>query len=560
MKCKHRGALVLMALVLASCESEAGAGKRRGSVTDAGMMGELPAASIVVTPRIGRIFLDETLQLSASVRDKNQGELRGRPVSWQSSDPTLATVDANGLVTGLAAGNVTLSAHFEALSAAVGLRVAEPIPTVSITSLHDKGVFLSVSKLGSQGSLVVASPWQTDPQGLPVFRPQLWAVFADGTTLRMSTSGSREQPNVTLYEYGGVKLRVEDVDASGRTVATFVDADGTELRHEEASLGVKIQAATDKEAEQDVDETFHWIIDRRAHPIVDVMFKLLEAADAKMKAAGQRLENSMESANQWLKDLRPESGRRLYTDEAIGSEGDPDPTRTATEAAAELDVRWADETPTTHHLPERVSEVDSTRTKFVETRYVPMSTRCVVDGLSASGALVSEQYTCTRHPRECYEAGGLAMGTDAAACPTWCQELGGKPAIQFQNYDPVSEELTCIQRECVQQTLRAGFQPLTNLAACAAGCVHDSCKRFCEQLDGFRCANGDCIRASQVCNSTPDCSDGSDERNALCSDEGSCCQATLGCPGETGDMCANACCCCPEGQACCADRSGCCAN
>ncbi len=66
----------------------------------------------------------------------------------------------------------------------------------------------------------------------------------------------------------------------------------------------------------------------------------------------------------------------------------------------------------------------------------------------------------------------------------------------------------------------------------------------------FTCANGATICAELACNTTPNCSDGSDEDAATCGQADSCCVATRGCPGETGSSCADTCCCCPYGQAC----------
>jgi hypothetical protein len=76
----------------------------------------------------------------------------------------------------------------------------------------------------------------------------------------------------------------------------------------------------------------------------------------------------------------------------------------------------------------------------------------------------------------------------------------------------------------------------------------------------FTCPGSDtCIAAATVCNGTDDCPGGSDEDPSICGDESSCCIATQGCPGETGDSCADSCCCCPGGMACCADHTqGCC--
>lgn len=65
-----------------------------------------------------------TLQLTAVVTDAD-GNVLDRKVSWSSSAPAIATVDATGLVTGVAAGNATITASFQQLSASLAVRVAD---------------------------------------------------------------------------------------------------------------------------------------------------------------------------------------------------------------------------------------------------------------------------------------------------------------------------------------------------------------------------------------------------------------------------------------------------
>lgn len=70
------------------------------------------AATVTVTPAEGSIDLaggTPTLQLTAVVQDANGNVMAVTP-QWVSLDPSKATVDANGLVTGVAVGNVTISA------------------------------------------------------------------------------------------------------------------------------------------------------------------------------------------------------------------------------------------------------------------------------------------------------------------------------------------------------------------------------------------------------------------------------------------------------------------
>jgi len=61
-------------------------------------------ASVALSPDAAAIVPGATVQLSATTRDANGSLLLGRSISWSSADPAVATVDVNGLVTGVGSG------------------------------------------------------------------------------------------------------------------------------------------------------------------------------------------------------------------------------------------------------------------------------------------------------------------------------------------------------------------------------------------------------------------------------------------------------------------------
>ena len=92
-----------------------------------------PVASVTVTPASASVQVDATVQLTATPKDGNGNPLTGRTVTWQTSNATVATVDANGLVTGKAAGGpVTITATSEGKSGTSAITVT-PIPVASVT-------------------------------------------------------------------------------------------------------------------------------------------------------------------------------------------------------------------------------------------------------------------------------------------------------------------------------------------------------------------------------------------------------------------------------------------
>ena len=66
--------------------------------------------TVTVSASTDQITVGETLQFSATAKDASGATVSGEKVSWTSSNTALATVDSTGLVTGVAAGNVSITA------------------------------------------------------------------------------------------------------------------------------------------------------------------------------------------------------------------------------------------------------------------------------------------------------------------------------------------------------------------------------------------------------------------------------------------------------------------
>ena len=107
----------------------------------------LPVATVHVVPGSANIGAGLAGQLSAVMLSAGGDTLTGRTVTWSTSDPAIATVDANGLVTGVVSGPVTISALSEGITGTaavtIGLSLAFPAAdggyshTCSLTSQGD---------------------------------------------------------------------------------------------------------------------------------------------------------------------------------------------------------------------------------------------------------------------------------------------------------------------------------------------------------------------------------------------------------------------------------------
>ncbi|MEY0577529.1 Ig-like domain-containing protein [Providencia manganoxydans] len=67
----------------------------------------IPVTAVVVAPKTASVEVGKTVQLSNTITPTNA---TNKTVSWKSSDAGKATVTPNGLVTGVAAGKVTITA------------------------------------------------------------------------------------------------------------------------------------------------------------------------------------------------------------------------------------------------------------------------------------------------------------------------------------------------------------------------------------------------------------------------------------------------------------------
>jgi uncharacterized protein YjdB len=94
----------------------------------------VPVAAVVVTPSTDNVVVTQTLQLTAVATDAQGGALQGRTIAWSTSNPAVATVSSTGLVTGIAPGDVTISASAEGKSGTSAIAVRpKPVGAVIIS-------------------------------------------------------------------------------------------------------------------------------------------------------------------------------------------------------------------------------------------------------------------------------------------------------------------------------------------------------------------------------------------------------------------------------------------
>jgi hypothetical protein len=98
---------------------------------------EDPVGSVSVAPATAQLSaLGETVQLNPTVRTQG-GANSNAPVTWQSSAPQVATVDANGLVRAVANGTAQITASVGSVSGAADITVQQVATRVNLSRSRD---------------------------------------------------------------------------------------------------------------------------------------------------------------------------------------------------------------------------------------------------------------------------------------------------------------------------------------------------------------------------------------------------------------------------------------
>ncbi|HUQ80387.1 MAG TPA: Ig-like domain-containing protein [Gemmatimonadaceae bacterium] len=158
-----------------------------------------PVSAVIISPGQASVTVGQTAQLSGQVTDDAGNLLSGRPITYSSGSPGIATVSASGLVTGVAAGTATITATSEGKTGTATI-VVTPVPVARV----------GVSP--SEASVIVGQTVQLDAA----------AEAANGQTLTGRTVvWSSGDPSVASVSAAGLVTGL----APGSTVV-FASVDG----------------------------------------------------------------------------------------------------------------------------------------------------------------------------------------------------------------------------------------------------------------------------------------------------------------------------------------------
>jgi alpha-tubulin suppressor-like RCC1 family protein len=172
----------------------------------------IEVVSVNVTAASSTIVLSGTTQLTASPRDDKNNVLGNRPVTWSSTNTSVATVDNAGLVRGVGAGSATIQARVEGVTGTADIAVNNPVPSIttltpSTLTAGQTGTDLTVNGSGFIAGSVVLWNGQTRP-----------TQFVNATTLRATLEAAdisatgRVNVSVRNPQPGGGTSSANDLD------------------------------------------------------------------------------------------------------------------------------------------------------------------------------------------------------------------------------------------------------------------------------------------------------------------------------------------------------------
>jgi uncharacterized protein YjdB len=191
----------------------------------------VPVASVTLSPPSASVPAGQTVQLTATPQDANGSPLVGRTVTWASSNTSVGTVNASGLVTGVVAGSTTITATSEGQSATAAITVtAVTVPVASVTVspapasvLVGQTVQLTATPKDANGATLTgrAVTWASSNTSVGTVSGSglVTGVVAGSTTITATSEGKNGTSAVTVT---ALAVPVASVTVSPASASVFV--------------------------------------------------------------------------------------------------------------------------------------------------------------------------------------------------------------------------------------------------------------------------------------------------------------------------------------------------
>ncbi|MEO8201513.1 MAG: Ig-like domain-containing protein [Gemmatimonadota bacterium] len=178
------------------------------TTTDTVTVNPIPVASVAVSPQALHLGVGSEVQLSAVPEDSHGHAVLNRPITWSSSDSSVATVSSTGLVTGVAPGNVSIVAQSDSGNGASNIIVDPDVVATTIVSPGTSSVGaglavqLTAITLGSNGDTLPGRniTWSSSTPGIASVDSNglVTGAVAGTTTINATSEGVSGSATITV--------------------------------------------------------------------------------------------------------------------------------------------------------------------------------------------------------------------------------------------------------------------------------------------------------------------------------------------------------------------------
>ncbi|HWJ21686.1 MAG TPA: Ig-like domain-containing protein [Gemmatimonadaceae bacterium] len=215
------------------------------SATASVSVGAVPVGAVTISPALIRLNVGEQMTVTTIITDASGNVLSGRPVTFSSDAPAIATVSAGGVVRGVSPGTTTIRAESEGRSGVATVTVS-PVPVASVSVSPPSASLvvgttttLTATVKDASGNTLSgrAVSWTTSNAAVAtVSASGVVSAVAPGTAIITATSeGKSDQSTITVTPVPVASITVTPTSATlvtGQTVqltATVKDAAGNVL-------------------------------------------------------------------------------------------------------------------------------------------------------------------------------------------------------------------------------------------------------------------------------------------------------------------------------------------
>ena len=172
-------------------------------------------SAVAVTPPADTLVVGDTLRLTAEAADANGHAVAGADFAWASQDTLVAVVDSAGLVTGIAARDVVVTATSSGVTGSTALTVVAPVPT-TVAVTPDTVALTAIAQTAQLAAEV------RDQAGRPMADAAVAWSSADTLVAAVDSAGL-----VTAVGGGSVRVTASAGEASGEALVTVMQSAGS---------------------------------------------------------------------------------------------------------------------------------------------------------------------------------------------------------------------------------------------------------------------------------------------------------------------------------------------